>query len=48
MAKQIPNARLFVVPDGGHFLFGHAEEANAEAAQFLISHTAEPQKANAV
>jgi pimeloyl-ACP methyl ester carboxylesterase len=48
MAEQMPNARLFVVPDGGHFLFGHAEEANAEAAQFLISHTAEPQKANAV
>lgn len=48
MAEQMPNARLFVVSEGGHFLFGHAEEARAEIAQFLISHTAEPHKANAV
>jgi len=46
LASQMPNARLFVVPDGGHFLFGHAEEAKVEIAQFLrdqflFSHVAE-------
>src|SRR5512143_852154 len=35
LAEQMPNARLFVVPDGGHFLFGHTEEVKAEIAQFL-------------
>jgi pimeloyl-ACP methyl ester carboxylesterase len=35
LASQMPNARLFFVPDGGHFLFGHAAEARAEIAQFL-------------
>ena len=48
LAEQMPNARLYVVPDGGHFLFGHAEEVKAEIAQFLGSHMAEPQKATAV
>ena len=48
LAEQMPNARLFVVPDGGHFLFGHAEEASAEVARFLRSHVAEPQKATDV
>jgi pimeloyl-ACP methyl ester carboxylesterase len=37
MVEQMPNARLYVVPDGGHFLFGHAEEAKAEIARFLSS-----------
>jgi pimeloyl-ACP methyl ester carboxylesterase len=37
LAEQMPNARLFVVPDGGHFLFGHTEEVESEIAQFLIS-----------
>jgi pimeloyl-ACP methyl ester carboxylesterase len=37
MAEQMPNARLFVVPDGGHFLFGHTEEVKSEITQFLIS-----------
>jgi pimeloyl-ACP methyl ester carboxylesterase len=44
LAEQMPNARLFSVPDGGHFMFGHAEEAKAEIASFLKSHMAEPQK----
>jgi pimeloyl-ACP methyl ester carboxylesterase len=43
LADQMPNARLFVVPDGGHFLFGHAEEARSEAAQFLRSSVVELQ-----
>ena len=41
MTGQMPNARLYVVPDGGHFMFGHAEEANAEIARFLSSILAE-------
>jgi pimeloyl-ACP methyl ester carboxylesterase len=41
LADQMPNACLFVVPGGGHFLFGHAEEARSEAAQFLRTHVAE-------
>ncbi|MBE0697480.1 MAG: alpha/beta hydrolase [Anaerolineaceae bacterium] len=43
MADQMPNASLYVVPDGGHFLFGHAEEVKAEVARFLGSHKVEPQ-----
>jgi pimeloyl-ACP methyl ester carboxylesterase len=39
LAEQMPKARLFVVPDGGHFLFGHSEEVKSEIAQFLISIT---------
>lgn len=46
MAGQMPNARLFVVPDGGHFLFGHADEARAEIARFLSSNLAERQTGN--
>jgi pimeloyl-ACP methyl ester carboxylesterase len=37
IAEQMPNARLFVVPDGGHFLFGHTEEVKSEIAPFLSS-----------
>ena len=44
LAEQMPNARLFSVPDGGHFLFGHADEVRAEVARFLGSHAAEPQE----
>ncbi len=35
LAEQLPHARLFVVPDGGHFLFGHTEEVKTEITQFL-------------
>jgi pimeloyl-ACP methyl ester carboxylesterase len=48
LAEQMPNARLYVLPDGGHFLFGHADEAKAEVARFLSSHLAEPEKASNV
>jgi pimeloyl-ACP methyl ester carboxylesterase len=41
LASQMPNARLFVLPDGGHFLFGHAAEARAEISQFLRRHITE-------
>ena len=47
LAAQMPNARQFVVPDGGHFMFGHAKEVKAEVARFLGSHVAEPQEINA-
>jgi pimeloyl-ACP methyl ester carboxylesterase len=42
LAEQMPNARLYVVPDGGHLFFGHAEEVRAEIHHFLQRHTAEP------
>jgi pimeloyl-ACP methyl ester carboxylesterase len=45
LAEPMPNARLYSVPDGGHFLFGHAQEVRAEVSRFLGSHTAEPQSA---
>ncbi len=45
LAEQMPNARLYAVPDGGHFLFGHAKEANAEIAQFLHRYMVDPEKA---
>jgi pimeloyl-ACP methyl ester carboxylesterase len=48
LAEQMPNARLYVVPDGGHFLFGHTNEVRAEVARFLGSHVVEPQKASNV
>jgi len=35
MAEEFPNAHLFVLPDGGHPLLGHAKEVNAEIEQFL-------------
>jgi len=48
LAEKIPNARLFVVPDGGHFVFGHEEEVKAEIARFLNSYIGDPQKATVV
>jgi hypothetical protein len=39
----MPNARLFLLPDGGHLLFGHAQEVKSEIAQFLRSNVAELQ-----
>lgn len=44
LAEQMPNARIFVVPDGGHFLFGHMEEVKTELAQFLHVYATEPQR----
>jgi pimeloyl-ACP methyl ester carboxylesterase len=41
LAGQMPNVRMFSVPDGGHFLFGHAKEVKAEVARFLHSNVAE-------
>jgi pimeloyl-ACP methyl ester carboxylesterase len=35
LAEQMPNMRMFVVPDGGHFFFGHEEEVLIEITQFL-------------
>ena len=35
MAKRIPKADLFIVPDGGHILLGHAKEVKSEITQFL-------------
>ena len=37
LAEKFPNARLYVVPDGGHPLLGHSEEVKAEITQFLRS-----------
>jgi pimeloyl-ACP methyl ester carboxylesterase len=48
LAEQMPNARLYVTPDGGHLFFGHAEEVRAEITHFLRSHAVEPQKASDV
>jgi pimeloyl-ACP methyl ester carboxylesterase len=45
LAEQMPNARIYSVADGGHFLFGHAEEVRAEIGQFLRSHAVDPQNA---
>jgi pimeloyl-ACP methyl ester carboxylesterase len=44
LAEQMPNARLFLVPDGGHFYFGHSEEVRAEIADFLRSNLPELQE----
>ena len=43
LAEQMPNACLYEVPDGGHFLFGHREEAKAEIAEFLRNNGTEPE-----
>jgi pimeloyl-ACP methyl ester carboxylesterase len=48
LAEQMPNARLYIVPEGGHLLFGHGEEVKAEIARFLGSHVVEPQNTNDV
>jgi pimeloyl-ACP methyl ester carboxylesterase len=40
LANQLPNARLFSVPEGGHFLFGHTDEVKSEIIQFLRNHVA--------
>jgi pimeloyl-ACP methyl ester carboxylesterase len=43
LADQMPNARLFVVPEGGYFLFGHIEEVKSEITRFLRSGVVELQ-----
>jgi 2-hydroxy-6-oxonona-2,4-dienedioate hydrolase len=40
LAEKFPNARLYVVPDGGHPLLGHSEEVQAEISQFLSGNLA--------
>jgi pimeloyl-ACP methyl ester carboxylesterase len=35
LAERFPDARLYVVPDGGHPLLGHSEKVKAEITQFL-------------
>jgi pimeloyl-ACP methyl ester carboxylesterase len=43
LAEQMPNARLYILPDGGHLLFGHADEVKAEIGNFLHEHAPQPQ-----
>lgn len=45
LAGQMPNARLYAVPDGGHLFFGHAREVQAEIAEFLRANEPELQNA---
>jgi len=35
LAERFPNARLYVLPDGGHLILGHSEEVDAEIVRFL-------------
>jgi len=37
LAEKFPNARMFVVPGGGHPHLGHGQEIDAEIMQFLNS-----------
>ena len=48
LANQMPNARLLIVPDGGHFLFGHDDEVKAEILEFLRCNVAELQSVSEV
>jgi pimeloyl-ACP methyl ester carboxylesterase len=41
LASKMPNARQFVVPEGGHFFFGHTEEVKSEITQFLRNNLGE-------
>lgn len=43
LADQIPSARLFAVPDGGHLLLGHTKEVRLEIARFLRSNVSQLQ-----
>ena len=44
LADQIPNARLLVVPDGGHLLLGHTQEVKEEITEFLRDNVLELKK----
>jgi pimeloyl-ACP methyl ester carboxylesterase len=46
LAEQLPYGYLYIVPDGGHLLFGHTEEVKAEIAGFLHKHANETQEFN--
>jgi pimeloyl-ACP methyl ester carboxylesterase len=46
LVEKFPNARLLVVPDGGHLLLGHTTEVFAEIVKFLRSNMAEVNNAN--
>jgi pimeloyl-ACP methyl ester carboxylesterase len=35
LAEKLPDARLYLVPDGGHLLLGHSDEVKAEITRFL-------------
>jgi pimeloyl-ACP methyl ester carboxylesterase len=43
LADLMPAAQLYIVPNGGHFFFGHAKEVTAKIQQFMHSHAAAPQ-----
>lgn len=40
LAERFPKALLFIVPDGGHALLGHAQEVKSEITQFLSANAA--------
>jgi pimeloyl-ACP methyl ester carboxylesterase len=47
LVQKIPDARLYVVPDGGHVLLGRSAEVNAEIIQFLhekVAASSQPQR----
>jgi pimeloyl-ACP methyl ester carboxylesterase len=37
LVEKFPNARQYVLPDGGHLLLGHSAEVNEQITQFLRS-----------
>jgi pimeloyl-ACP methyl ester carboxylesterase len=43
LAEQLTNARMLVIPDGGHFLLGHTEEVKSAITQFLRSNAVDLQ-----
>jgi pimeloyl-ACP methyl ester carboxylesterase len=48
LAEQMPHGRLYLLPDGGHLLFGHADEVKAEIDHFLRDHAAQSPNATGV
>ncbi len=40
LVEKFPNARLYIVPDGGHVLLGHSDEVDTEIVKFLRSSVA--------